>query len=570
MTGHENVLFDGKYKIIKELGSGGMGSVYLAENVKLKTLWAVKRIPKNIASGNDPQGECEILKKLSHPSLPRIYDIIEDKDFVYLIVDYIKGDSLDKILAGKVCFDERTVVDWGIQICGVLEYLHGIRPNPVIYRDMKPSNIILTEEGTLKLVDFGIAREYKEEKSNDTVYIGTRGYAAPEQYGSGQSNHLTDIYSLGVTLHELVTGISPNKPPYELVPFSQVQNQISYEFESVIKKCTRPEPDLRYKSAGELKKDLLNLSAVLNQYKGKNDLSAKSVSKSFKRLVITVWNNAEFAGELAYIAAKMSTLEVLLIDLDLLAPKIDLVLNIKKYPSVKYNNGLFRGTGLNIVLDAIEKNKINARVFDEASIKRTDAKRLSILTGCYNLEDYEYYSNETLLELINEAYKNYDLTILAVNKSIYDAYTLIALNESDYNIIPLKAHTLNFREYNSYIAYLAKKQNIPIDKYLFAAFDYSNESDIEIYKIKEITQKRFLGTVGKSLERYKCRSLKAPYVKRMEKSILKEYENILALLNIIPKKALIKSIIERIKGCRLKRDSGIYPFRQKNTFLFFL
>ena len=143
-----------------------MGSVYLAENVKLKTLWAVKRIPKNIASGNDPLGECEILKKLSHPSLLSIYVIIEDKDFVYLIVDYIKGDSLDKILAGKVCFDERTVVDWGIQICGVLEYLHGIRPNPVIYRDMKPSNIILTEEGTLKLVDFGIAREYKEVWQN--------------------------------------------------------------------------------------------------------------------------------------------------------------------------------------------------------------------------------------------------------------------------------------------------------------------------------------------------------------------------------------------------------------------
>lgn len=251
-----NQLFGGKYKILKMLGKGGMSTVYLAENIKLGTLWAIKEISKKTNIKTDILVEPNILKKLNHPALPRIFDIFEDEDNIYVIVDFIEGIPLDKELARLGRFPEETVMGWAMQICDVLVYLHSFKPNPIIYRDMKPSNIILTKEGMIKLIDFGIAREYKQESENDTVYIGTRGYAAPEQYGAGQTNAVTDIYSLGVTLYCFLTGKSPNEPPYEIKPVRYFDENLSEEIERIICKCTRQNPVERYQSAKELMADI--------------------------------------------------------------------------------------------------------------------------------------------------------------------------------------------------------------------------------------------------------------------------------------------------------------------------
>ncbi len=174
-------IFKEKYKIVKLLGQGGMSRVYLVENIKLSTFWALKVIDRSISSKIDIMAEINILKKLEHSSLPRIFDVFEDEFSIYIIEDYISGISLDKELKNKGSFTEGQVIDWSIEICKVLIYLHNIKPNPIIYRDMKPSNIIITNNGMIKLIDFGIAREYKGSCTDDTVYIGTRGYAAPEQ-----------------------------------------------------------------------------------------------------------------------------------------------------------------------------------------------------------------------------------------------------------------------------------------------------------------------------------------------------------------------------------------------------
>jgi serine/threonine protein kinase len=151
-------LFKRKYKIHKILGSGGMGKVYLAENINLGTFWAIKEVHKQEVSELDFLAEANILKKLSHPALPRIFDVIEEEDRIFVIFDYIEGTPLDKKLEQKGKFSEQTVICWTKQICEVLIYLHSIKPNPIIYRDMKPSNIILAKDGSIKLIDFGIAR----------------------------------------------------------------------------------------------------------------------------------------------------------------------------------------------------------------------------------------------------------------------------------------------------------------------------------------------------------------------------------------------------------------------------
>ncbi|HQD29622.1 serine/threonine-protein kinase [Acetivibrio saccincola] len=283
-----NELFDGKYRIIDILGKGGMSTVYLAENVRLGTLWAIKEISKEQNSKIDIYVEPNILKKLNHPALPRIFDIIENDEYFYIIMDYIDGYNLNEELNRCGKFPEDTVIDWAIQICDVLIYLHSFKPNPIIYRDMKPSNIMLTKDGKIKLIDFGIAREYKLSAITDTVYIGTRGYAAPEQYGSGQTNERTDIYSLGVTLYHFLTGIGPNDPPYQIKPIRCFDQSFSKELERVIDKCTRQNPHERYQSANELLEALIAIKGVdINNYLLNRTLirDKKEISKKKKRIL---------------------------------------------------------------------------------------------------------------------------------------------------------------------------------------------------------------------------------------------------------------------------------------------
>jgi len=549
---NSNILQD-RYKILKTLGEGGMSKVYLAENIKLGSLWAIKEISKKNEMKIDFLAEPNILKKLEHPALPRVFDIIENEDSIYVVVDYIEGMSLDVKLAEAGSLPEKVVLDWAKQLCDVLEYLHVHKPNPIIYRDMKPSNIILTMSGSLKLIDFGIAREYKNDSSYDTVYIGTRGYAAPEQYGSGQTTVATDIYSLGVTLYQLLTGKSPNEPPYELKPVRTYNRSFSTAIEKIIIKCTRQNPLERYQSIGELllelnlaEKEKTEDSAYKSVYNGSN--SDDTGYRPFKKLVLTVWDNFEFGCELAYQAAKASKYNVLLIDLDLLAPKADLCLNLKKYPGRFINNGELMKSGLDIVIDAAEKNFLSPDLIAEASIKRKDMKNLFVLTGNYKIENYEYYRDESLIKLIEKAYIGFDLTILLVNKSIYDSFTVISLSKSDFNITAINADLDKVREINNYLAFLKEKQHIPLERTKFIAFDYDIRCNLSLNVLNEATQKNLIGKVSYSRKRRVYRNLKAAYAARMEKDILNEYVKILRYFNISQDAGFFRKLAEGIRG----------------------
>lgn len=260
-------VFEGKYEIIKHLGSGGMSSVYLARNVKLGSLWAIKVGNKKKNEKIDLLAEPNIMKNLNHPGIARVFDIVEDEENLYIIEDYIEGISLEDELnrAGKI--NEKDVTSWAKQITEALVYLHGNKPNPIIYRDMKPSNLILNKDGKVVIVDFGIAREFKQGSQGDTTHLGTIGYAAPEQFGGYQTDARTDIYSLGVTLYHLVTGKGPNDPPYVLKPIREINSQLSTGLEYIITKCTYQDPNMRYQSAAELLNDLINIHKLNKEYK---------------------------------------------------------------------------------------------------------------------------------------------------------------------------------------------------------------------------------------------------------------------------------------------------------------
>ena len=545
-------LFDGKYRILKMLGKGGMSSVYLAENINLGTLWAIKEIRKSGASRIDILAEPNILKRLEHPALPRIFDIIEDENSICIVVDYIEGTSLDKKLEEAGKFPEDTVIGWAEKLCGVLAYLHEFRPNPIIYRDMKPSNIILAKDGSLKLIDFGTAREYKEGRDGDTVYIGTRGYAAPEQYGTGQTSVATDIYNLGATLHHLVTGKNPNGPPYVLKPARCYDKSISTEFERIICKCVRQNPEERYQSARELISDINGLRekrpAETEKSFGKSpDISGRKAigaPSGFKRLILTVWDNAEFGCEMAYAAARLTGLSVLLIDIDLLSPKADIFLKVKKGSARVAEGNAVDGAGLDAVMDAAAKGRFDSDALIDACVRRREVKSLYILTGSDRLENYEYYSDKSLIKLIDKAYENFDVTVLLAGKYIYDSYSVISLMKSDRNIIPLRADIDRFREFNSYLLFLKEKQDIGLGKTKFVAYEYDERTNLSRREIEEVTEGNCIGFVSRSTIRARCRNSRAPYARRMEKKILNEYRDILGKLGIMPSRTVPEMLKE--------------------------
>lgn len=251
-------VLDGKYKILNEIGHGGMSVVYLAVNERANKTWAVKEVRKG--GMNDSEVVCrglaaetEMLKKLRHPNLPGIIDVIDTDDSFIIVMDYIEGRSLQDLLDQSGAQDPELVIGWARQLCDVLGYLHSRQP-PIIYRDMKPANIMLKPDGHVVLIDFGAAREYKAGSTGDTTWLGTRGYAAPEQFGGrGQTDARTDIYNLGATMYHLLTGLSPADTRFVILPAGKLRPELSGSgIEKVVSCCCRPDPDERYRSCAEL------------------------------------------------------------------------------------------------------------------------------------------------------------------------------------------------------------------------------------------------------------------------------------------------------------------------------
>jgi len=266
MTGK---VVSGKYQIVEKLGAGGSGEVYKAYHIQLRTPWALKIIPSDDTSADN---ELKVLKKLNHPAFPRVVDVIRENGKTIVVFDYYEGPNLQELIELNGRIDEKRVLNWAIQILDALSYLHNC-PEPIIYRDLKPSNLIVLEDGTIKLVDFGTARQFKKNNSDDTIYLGTPGYAAPEQYGTGQTDVRTDIYNFGMTIFHLLTGIHPLKCNEHQMKDLLDDAGVSPDLSSVILRCIEKDPDERFMSVEEIKKAICSCNDtrhVKYQTLGKN------------------------------------------------------------------------------------------------------------------------------------------------------------------------------------------------------------------------------------------------------------------------------------------------------------
>src|SRR5579883_1524748 len=217
-----------RYRLLRQLGRGGFGSVYQAEDMQLGGRPVAVKEMRSQDDLNDQENtdameafkkEALLLAELMHTNLPRIYDHFHEGRSWYLVMDYIEGETLEEYLGktarGSLPLSE--VLEIGLQLCDVLDYLHTRQP-PVIFRDLKPLNIMRTSAGHLYLIDFGIARHFKPDQTKDTIAFGSPGYAAPEQYGKTQTTPRSDIYSLGATLYQMLTGSDPSLHPFRFAP----------------------------------------------------------------------------------------------------------------------------------------------------------------------------------------------------------------------------------------------------------------------------------------------------------------------------------------------------------------
>ena len=259
-------MIDRRYKVTSHIATGGMGAIYKGEDTRLQTVVAIKEMidffqteeEKNYAIKRFRE-EALLLADIRHPNIPRVTDNFIENGKYYLIMDFVEGKSAEKVLkenSGRGLPEDR-ILKWAIQTCDVLDYLHTLNP-PIIYRDMKPSNVMILDDDRVMLVDFGIARHFSPRRPG--TMIGTHGYAPPEQY-KGNTEPRSDLYALAATLHHLLSGNDPTKGvPFNFKPIRQWRPDVSEGMEKILSCALENLPDRRFATAGEMKREFEKLA----------------------------------------------------------------------------------------------------------------------------------------------------------------------------------------------------------------------------------------------------------------------------------------------------------------------
>lgn len=264
-----NTILINRYKILGMVGGGGQGAVYQCRDLNFpdaKRLVAIKEMHYptgdpglRAATMSTFQREANILATLSHPAIPKIFDFFDQNNRAYLAMEYINGSDLELLLNKTKELPVEKIIEWAIDLCDVLHYLHSHQPEPIIFRDVKPANIMIDSLGKVRLIDFGIAKIFVSGVKN--TMIGTEGYSAPEQY-KGDVNPLSDVYSLGATLHHILTRKDPRlEPPFSFNerPIGDLNPKVPPGLIAIVEKALQMDPSDRFKSCLEMKEALERL-----------------------------------------------------------------------------------------------------------------------------------------------------------------------------------------------------------------------------------------------------------------------------------------------------------------------
>ena len=265
----ESTILFGKYQICRVIGSGRSGTVFLAKHLGLDEFRAIKRVAKE---GSGFLRETAVLRNLRHPGIPIIYDMEEDSIFYYLIEEYLEGESLYALVNRQGSLTGTKLISFGMELCRIMDYLHSFKPNPILYLDLQPHNILICR-GTLKLIDFDQAVSVSHTGKTEKRY-GTQGFAAPEQYTDEPMDVRTDIYAIGALLHYMFTGkspdmqaiVTPGREPADLKSAGTVNSGWEEKLRAIIGRCLRRHKEERYENVREVLEELIELKqGVFNE-----------------------------------------------------------------------------------------------------------------------------------------------------------------------------------------------------------------------------------------------------------------------------------------------------------------
>ena len=391
-----------RYRLIKHIAGGGMSEVYLAEEVSTGNKYAVKIIDRE--DGNVKEllnlkhivAYTEKLKELNHPSIVNFNEVIDCGYTIYIVMEYVEGKSLDKVIEQYGAVSEENVLKWAAELADALNYLHSQKP-PVIYRDMKPANVMLDKTGSVKIVDFEIAREEKKGQG-DTAILGTRGYAPPEQY-TGKTDRRSDIYALGMTMYHLITGTMPES--WESCVSPRMINPLTGEgTEAVILKATSPDPDKRYQTCNEMLYDILHPENAGKEYRKKLKRKFEifaiililAVTTFLSSIGCFAWGSYRNNSSYEVLLARVNSAESYMYAADIYPGKADAYLRLLE---TYEERGTFGRTESNEFLRLYNSKK--------EFMKRDDCN-IAFLNYRAGLMYFNYFEGESLSEKILKAY----------------------------------------------------------------------------------------------------------------------------------------------------------------------
>jgi len=287
------------YRVVKLLGKGSMGNVYLVERINYDKKFVVKELNFSQEAGLDISAakeifhrEAEFMAKINHPGVPKMYGVFPQNGKDYLTMDYIEGKTLEEIInTSEGPINEKDAIKWTAELADILNYLHNSFHQPIVYRDLKPSNIIIKPDGNPVLVDFGIARYYNPDKEQDTFNYGSPGYAAPEQYkGKGRSTPQTDVFALGVILFQMLTGYDPSLKPLTFPSMKSINPAIPEKLEVIVKRAIELNPLKRYISVQEFKETLAKYAnmSIEDEKPQKNPNKLAAISKKLTYITLAI------------------------------------------------------------------------------------------------------------------------------------------------------------------------------------------------------------------------------------------------------------------------------------------
>lgn len=458
-----------RYNFIQQISGRKGVNVFIGYDEVAGTKLIIKEI-RNTQKKKD--NDFSVLRKLRHPGLPVITDAFEINEALYIIIGFVDGKNISEIIKSRGCFSEADSLNIIFELLDILDYLHSVRPRPVIHGDIKPENIII-KDGHVVLIDFGSVG------SDDS----SSGFCAPERFAGIPKSVESDIYSVGELLHFLLSG------NIKKIYGRNQSDGINDDLYMIISKCTRKLPGDRYHKA----------SAASSELRRVKELRNTRINSEKRIKIVCIPGCPEAACEIAF-SISMEKRSVLIADLDMLSPAVHTVMGVDKFSYCLQDLFLDNPAGL------INKS---------TTIKKSGIRMLPCRM---DYENYENSADDCFSKLLSGANGHFDIMVISCSGFPYDKYFLDSLLYSDAILFPVTKGIIDIRRYNSFIRFICSRQDIPGDKMFFMGVD-TYEKNISHLIASGAVETTWIGSIPRVVGISELYSSGSPYIFSVSKKV---------------------------------------------------